>query len=288
MQNKLISIINSYSSDGFYKGSNIPPQKLQAATQYYPVDPHDTPLALIDTTVFGSAKTGMVIGLKGLYFRNDGSTKTEQNYISWETLSNNHTLVGKGSMFCILLIQGCEFNMSGGSMKRELLINLLNQIIVLYGEIKEVIDTQGNTHQVDDNTDSTHNNRLIESQPSNETIYIEIVPEIIALCLVADGEIEESEIELACAIIENDEFIYDKHAALESLTCNIEKFTAEKEKSNTIFKLKTTTILSKLKKLTDQQQKDRLIIMLEGLLEAVGDSGVDSTKSMVDSVLKNL
>jgi len=70
IQEQLLSIINTYNSDGYYAYGNIPSKKLQTAVQYYPVDPDDTSLALIDSTVFGLAKNGMVIGQKGRYWKN--------------------------------------------------------------------------------------------------------------------------------------------------------------------------------------------------------------------------
>ena len=132
LQEHLLMLINNINSNDYYPYGNIPSNKLQTAMQTYPVDPLDTPLALIDTTVMGSAKCGMVIGLKGIYFRNDWTTKTIKNFISWDELSRNTLPIGDGAMSCILLTSGCEFNMSGSSMKKVVLINLLNQIVSLY------------------------------------------------------------------------------------------------------------------------------------------------------------
>jgi hypothetical protein len=116
IQEQLLTIINNINSGSYYTYGNIPSNKLQAAIQTYPVDSLDTPLALIDTTVMGSAKSGMVIGLKGIYFRNDWTTKTVKNFISWDELSKSKIPIGDGAMYCILLLPGCEFNMSGSSM----------------------------------------------------------------------------------------------------------------------------------------------------------------------------
>ena len=62
LQEHLLMLINNINSNDYYPYGNIPSNKLQTAMQTYPVDPLDTPLALIDTTVMGSAKCGMVIG----------------------------------------------------------------------------------------------------------------------------------------------------------------------------------------------------------------------------------
>ena len=285
IKERLLAIINSYNSDGYYKFGNIPSSKLQNAMQNYPVDPSDTPLALIDATVMGSAKVGMVIGLKGIYFKNDWTTKTDKNFLSWDTLNNSHSTIDKGSMSCILIVPGCEFNMSGASMKRELLINLLNQLVSLYDEvINEPIETAPSAITPQSVKEEVLG---IESSVGQSSLYSEIVPEVIAVCLVSDGRVEDDEVELATTIIESDEFLVDKHSALESLSENIDRLSAEREKSKAIFKLKSTTILSKLSNLSNDE-KERINIMLEGLLETVSESGVIETETMVDSIKRKL
>ncbi len=287
IQDELLIIINMYNSEGYYKYGNIPPNKLQNAAQNYPVDPSDTPLALIDSTVMGSAKNGMVIGLKGVYFKNDWTTKTEKNFISWNELSNSHAPIGNGAMNCVQLIPGCPINMSGSSMSKGLLINLLNQIISLY---KEISNSKLHEPRQNEQKNNSQNTSLIENQSNvvESDFYSEIVPQILALCMTADGNIEDSEVELATAIIENDELIQDKQTALESLSSNIDIFIANKNQSNAIYKLKATTIISKVSKITDENQKERLEVILEGMLESVGTDGASETKNIIDSIRKKL
>jgi len=286
IEEQLIAIINTYNSDGYYKYQNIPSKKLQAAIQNYPVDPSDTPLALIDTTVFGSAKTGMVIGLKGVYFKNDWTTKTDKNFLTWEELSSSHSSISNGAMNCIMLIPGCEINMSGSSMKKDLLINLLNQIIGLYKNVS----VNNNSNVTASETTVDNNLELIENQKGNISAkqYEDVLPELIALCITADGDIEDSEVELATAIIEDDDIIEDKQVALESLMLNIDKFLTAKSKSNAIFKLNSSTTIAKVTKITDTLQKERLEIVLEGMLETVKDEGVSETENIIEAIRKKL
>lgn len=288
IQERLLGIVNTYNSDGYYKYGNIPPKKLQSAMQYYPVDPSDVPLALIDTTVLGSAKTGMVIGLKGVYLKNDWTTKTDRNFIPWDVLSSGHSNVGSGAMNCVLVYPGCELNMSGSSMKKDLLINLLNQLISLYKELANSHNVATEVREnVSANTSEITTVSLLPSVVDNNA-YQEIIPEIIALCMSADGSIEDSEVELATSLIENDEFIIDKHKALESMSTTMDKLVAEKLKSNAIFKLKATTIISKVSKLTDEDHKDRLVVILEGMLESVGSDGSSETRQIVEAISKKI
>lgn len=124
-----LAIVNQCSAGDFYAHDRIPPKKLETAKSLYPVDPEDTPLALVDATVFGSAKCGMVIGLKGIYWKNDWTTPTEKNFLSWEELAP-HASKLSSSFMTVKLAPGCEFNLSGSQMKSDQLIGLLRQLCV--------------------------------------------------------------------------------------------------------------------------------------------------------------
>jgi hypothetical protein len=278
IEQQLLAIINTYNSDGYYKYGNIPSKKLESAIQHYPVDPSDTPLALVDATIMGSAKTGMVIGLKGIYWGNDWKVKTEKNFLSWEELANKGNKVST-SFYDLQLMPGCEFGMSGASMKKDLLANLLNQIIALYKDIQQSLYSQ----EVSSNTDNVTPQHIALIEQSTN-LYAELIPELIALCIVADGDVEDSEIELATAIIESDELILDKHIALESLSNSIEKLLADRQKSSAIFKLKSTTIISKVVKITNTLEKERLSIILDGMLDSVNQDDTSDTVSIVNAI----
>lgn len=126
--------------------------------------------------------------------------------------------------------------------------------------------------------------KLIES----ESIYQNLLPELIALCITADGKIEESEIELATAIIEDDDFIRDKEQALKSLSDNIESLMTKKQKSNAIFKMQSASIISKIPKVESSEEKERLNIIIEGMLSSVNESELSETKVVTDSIQKSL
>lgn len=68
------------SSDNIYFAPVIPNKKLQGAMSYFPhgVSPNDV-LILIDATVFGSAKVGMCLTAKGLFYK--ASFEDEQVYL---------------------------------------------------------------------------------------------------------------------------------------------------------------------------------------------------------------
>ena len=94
------------------------------------------------------------------------------------------------------------------------------------------------------------------------------VPELMAACIAAAGAVEESEIETAIALLENDELVTDKKAALEALHRNIEQLGQARQKSKAVFKLKVTTSAHQARAITDDLQRDRILAILEGMLES--------------------
>lgn len=283
---RLLSIINSYHSEGYYKYGTIPDQMLAAAVQHYPVDPQDTPIALIDATPFGSAQKGMVIGLKGVYFRNDWKVTTEKEFLSWEDLSNSGYHVCAKSISEIQLLPGCEFGMSESRVKRELLINLLTQLISLYREMSDAGQASERFGLAD--AFSCQNVLAADDQCDSGAAYgyAALVPELLALCISADGVIEDMEVELAVAIIDSDELVLDKPHAFDCLYRTIKKLIADRGKSSALFKLKAATIISKYANLSDPLQKERLRAMVEGMLEVAGDEGISETESVLEYIVR--
>ena len=231
IQKELLAVLNTYSSDGYFTYGNISGNKLQAAIQHYPVDLNDTALALIDATVFGSAKNGMVIGLKGLYWRNSrtASANSARNFISWEELASNQVPVSR-STFSVQFAPGCEFDMSGSSMAKQLLVNLLNQLVVLYREYRHGAYDESKAHADLIVAEAIEGPKVAQTRVREVgeagRLYEELVPVLVAICMTADGEVEEKEVEIATALIENDELVVDKQRALESLLTNVEELTA--------------------------------------------------------------
>ncbi|EIC30150.1 hypothetical protein [Methylomicrobium album] len=288
MIEQLVEIANGYHGSDYHVYGEIPQRKLVASTSFHGVDPRDTVIVLLDSTVMGSAENGMSITLKGVYWKNMWAVKTRKNSYTWEEL--RHIYKGIEIQSGHLVFEpGVEFsfpaNYNGIS-----LLNLIKTLTQFFIETTQMtnLEATGTTYQHQaENMPSTEQNVVLIGDNSAK-IYIEIVPELIALCVAADGEVEDSEIELATAIIENDDLIQDKQLALESLSTNLDKLISDKKKSNAIFKLKSTTIISKVSKISDSLQKERLEVILDGMLESVCDEGSSDTKSIVDAIKKKL
>lgn len=67
----------------FYIGDGIPDKKRQNVCEHYPIG-SDELVALLDCTVFGSAKVGLAIGRKGIYWNTDWTTETARRKLAWE------------------------------------------------------------------------------------------------------------------------------------------------------------------------------------------------------------
>lgn len=288
MIEELVEIANGYHGKDYYVYREIPQKKLMASTSFHGVDPRDTVLALLDSTIAGSAENGMSITLKGVYWKNMWAVKTRKNSYTWEELRGiyNNIEIQSG---CLVFEPGVQFSIPANYPNISLLnlIKNLTQFFIETTQIKIVKNTSRDyNHQAENNAETNQASVLIGNNPLN--IYVEIVPELMALCMSADGEIEDSEVELATAIIESDDFIENKQIALESLLLNVNKLIADKQKSNAIFKLKSASIISKASKITDSLQKEKIEIILDAMLESVSSEDNSDTKLMVDTIKEKL
>ncbi len=83
----LFQVCIKYTAADYFIGDVIPEKKLVNVRKRYPVPDQERIVALLDTTVFGSAKTGLAIGETGLHWRN-ASVETNRTYISWHEFAS--------------------------------------------------------------------------------------------------------------------------------------------------------------------------------------------------------
>lgn len=121
------------SCDNFYVGEHIPDKKLNnfiAACESSGVDVRDDEfLALVDSTVFGSAKCGVAFGLSGLYCRNDWTAESKSGYISWDRLLAEGD-PRKGASCEVLFIPHCDIgaNLAGSDVSQGDFLQLIRRI----------------------------------------------------------------------------------------------------------------------------------------------------------------
>ena len=118
--------------------------------------------------------------------------------------------------------------------------------------------------------------------------YQSALVDLAALIIVADGKIEESEIDTAAELIEYDDFITDKSSCSEGLRNKIEELQCEYEKSPVAFKLKAVSVMqvaSSFKKLIEQ---DRVLVFLETLLDSIEEGDKCKAEAIYSKIKRKI
>lgn len=134
-QEEVIQICNSFRGDDFYVSPGIPNDKLGTLALSAMLPPNTPVYALIDATVFGSAKNGMLIASTGLYFHNDSSADIPGSFfLSWDDLlrTENTMYPRHVSLGEVELTPGLQFEFSGCAMNADQLIPLLMNLRAAY------------------------------------------------------------------------------------------------------------------------------------------------------------
>jgi len=108
---KILNICGNHEFLSYYVYRNIPAKKLNNAMLNFPIPLADEVIALVDSTIFGSCKTGLAICSSGVYWKNDYLTQSKENYLSWKKFkkaqilhnakvgSLEHVQIGAGNYF---------------------------------------------------------------------------------------------------------------------------------------------------------------------------------------------
>jgi hypothetical protein len=200
---------------------------------------------------------------------------------------NNHTLgvyvVG------VLILGGIGLWLGGG-------IGFVIGAAIAIGAIKSSADkneeekekSNAKVEKVLDYDKKAASERNASREAVEISFYSELVPELLAVCISADGAVEDSEVETATLLIENDEHIINKQLALESLSDNIESFEVAFKKSAAVFKLKVSPIIHKATNIEDALEKDRIFILLDSLIEAVHSGDKSRTADVANKIKEKL
>lgn len=80
--------VRATGQDAFYTSGTMPEKKIANARSVFPIPVDEFVIALTDTTLFGSGKTGLAVTRWGLRWLNGGSKPTNVKAISWEDFAN--------------------------------------------------------------------------------------------------------------------------------------------------------------------------------------------------------
>jgi hypothetical protein len=138
------------------------------------------------------------------------------------------------------------------------------------------------------NKTPTKKETVISMEPAIDNLYCELLPELLALCIVADGLIEKGEIQLATEIITHDTILEDKEKALNELATHVGSLIMQKSTAQSVFKLKSMDVFSKISKITNENEKERIKIIVEGMVEVANEELISHTKEVTDAILKRV
>jgi len=122
-------LLQTMTDTGFLVGSRIPDKKRVNATKSCMVDADDVILALIDSTLFGSAATALVVCQKGVYWHNKETTG--KCFIPWEKMSSYKDTMSVTDDSRILFSQGNGFKAGMASVD----LNKLKSVFIQIGDL---------------------------------------------------------------------------------------------------------------------------------------------------------
>ena len=124
--------IKASKEDAFYVAATAPEKKMSNARSAFPIPPDEYILALTDTTLFGSGKTGLAITRWGIRWANGNSVKTNVKALSWDEIANLPS-----ALECVdnkfTLAPGGVYNNSGSNIEEKKMKKVLTAI---YGYCK--------------------------------------------------------------------------------------------------------------------------------------------------------
>lgn len=127
MEKKVLGVLQNFHSEGLYVAPDIPHKKADNAAASYGMPSSAKVFAIVDSTVFGSAKNGLAFTSHGLYWKNDWTTTSAKTHMPWEEFKATHQgRATKGSE--LFLGNGCAFGMAGSSMKPKALLQLMEKL----------------------------------------------------------------------------------------------------------------------------------------------------------------
>ncbi len=273
--------LKNHQTQDFWVKENIPQSKLENAIAHFPIPINSTVFGLIDTTVLGSCKHGLAITNLGLFWKNDWTNKSSKNNLTWNEFKES---IGDMSIesYDIHFGKNIRFCLAGSSMKPA-------KAFHLFHEINNALNQRPSSSFQEKNLLVKKNDDIDqESNGADDIIYYDdIIASALALMSTADGIVDDGEIELVLAFINEDDSIANKDLVITRYEELIEKLVASNKKSSAIFKLQSEKLILNIRKLKNKQLIRNLKIMLEGMLDIVGGNKNTQTSEMMKRIMSS-
>lgn len=290
----IYQLLKKHQDRDFYV-DNIPHKKREAARAYYPIDRDDEILGIVDVTIFGSCENGLAFTSSGISWNNSWTTPTSVNRLYWQELLERKNEI-KVDQYDLRLGYGAVICLAGSNVKPAKLFNVIYELI---GAIEKILIQESNNiaeveivheHKPKASQENNYIEQEIKILPNtnDKSAYANNLISCMALMISADGEIEESEIDLAIEFINEEELIEDKHKAIKDLEAGLEKLISSKNKAQALYKLQVEKMVSGFNKIHDEQLLIRLEIMLQGLLATTKEEGRSVSQEISNKIIARL
>jgi hypothetical protein len=279
---ELLEIVNGYHGSDYHVMGEIPQRKLSASTSFHGVDPRDTVLVLLDSTVMGSAENGISITLKGIYWKNMWAVKTRKNSYTWEELSkliNQIEIQGDNIVF----ERGVELYVPANYSE----ISLLNLIKALTNFFIESTQGYEDTNQLSSNKNEEINQNIL-ALPSGRDIddYCTTLINSLVLCVYHSGTTDEQCLELALEFLNQDDSIIVP-TAIDRMSTIIQQIESDYKKSPVFFKLKQSKLIAECKPIL-AHEIEQLSIMVDAIQEVTNSEGKNKIPELWAKILNRI
>lgn len=126
--------------------------------------------------------------------------------------------------------------------------------------------------------------RGVLSARKNHGLYENLIPELLAFCVVSNGVIQDSEIKMAVSIINSDEIIRNKKKAIENFSTYIKLNMSNKRNAEDLYDLNFSTLKAKIAKLESSTEKARVDMIIESMLNSVEEITVANSRATADAM----
>jgi hypothetical protein len=129
MEKDILKIAARYAKEyHFYYGDSIPFEKINNATQAMQFGRGEKVYILIDNSILGNAKKGIVICDSGIYWKNMFAIKTAKNRLGWEEFSK--VQIEAHGKETIQFEKGVVY-LCSGALKQDQILDLLRKLQAL-------------------------------------------------------------------------------------------------------------------------------------------------------------
>lgn len=133
---EIINVLAKFKEMKVLIDPEIPSKKLEVVKSKYGIPNNEKVLGFVDSTMLGSAKTGIAFTGKALYWKNS-SEKSDVNALSWKELIPYKDVM-VAYLITVKLSKKIIIETGGASIHSEVFIDLLKQVIQKYIDIHSI------------------------------------------------------------------------------------------------------------------------------------------------------